>query len=515
MPSRIDSPSIPGAYFSGENTTSVAPAAAPSLPPARSSGLPRAIRSGGQNLERFFASMNCFGGGPSSLDVGTEAGRAHYKLAVRAWAARPPSYVQEFRDRKAIAERIARWLEANDPDALLDLSSSKLKSLPPLPSNLRSLNISDVFHASVPGKYPKTWPAGLRELNISHNNLRKLPDNLPDTLTTLAAASCGLTRLPKLPQSLEKLHVAGNRLDVLPGGMPPGLRVLDASSNNFTGISAGGLGSLTELNLSNNPLGFVPHLPRGLTRLHLDGAELLGLPRLPSGLVELSVKGNMLERFIGALPPGLKILDAGSNPFFKELPGLPDGLERLSINRTSVSALPAAPPANLRYLNISHTQVTQVSDQLFQAVARPHAPLTLVAEGIALAGLDAAQANQPAVGTANGYGVGMASLSLSQAVEAWYGAPDARRSEAWDRIYRDSQDGLANATVPLWKVLDSLAGTADHPLPQDGETGAEQAARNDMRTAFKQRVTALLGAIESDQELRKTCLLYTSPSPRD
>ena len=73
MTSRIDSPSISGAYFSGENTAPVAPAAAP--PPPAGSSSSHAIRSGGQNLERFVASMNTSGSEPPSPDVTTEAGR--------------------------------------------------------------------------------------------------------------------------------------------------------------------------------------------------------------------------------------------------------------------------------------------------------------------------------------------------------------------------------------------------------------------------------------------------------
>lgn len=490
MSPRIDSLSIPHTYFSAQNTS---PAAAPSRPSAWSCAVRHPVRSGGQNLQRFFA-MGCFGGGRAlSLDVSTEEGWANYKLAVRAWAARPLPVYPEFRARQDIADRIDLWLEANDPGATLDLSNSTLRSLPPLPANLQSLNISNAFDTEGPGQYPKTWPAGLRELNISKNNLSNLPDNLPDTLTSLDAATCSLKRLPKLPRSLEMLHVAGNELDALPD-MPPGLRGLDARSNKIRGVSAALPGTLTKLYLSNNPLRVVPRLPDGLTHLHLDGAGLRNLPSLPRELVELSVQDNVLMRLDHVLPSGLKILVASDNPLM-ELPILPDGLERLSVNSTLVSQLPAVLPANLGYLNISHTQITALSDDLRLAAARPDSPLSLVADELTLVG----------AGIATTYGVRIASLSLSQAVNAWYGGPDAGRGAAWDRIYRDAQDGLANATVPLWKLLDSLRRTAEHPS-EAGDTDQTRPARSEMRTAFKQRVTDLLDAIGSDADLRKTCL---------
>jgi hypothetical protein len=186
MPSRIDSPSIPDRYFPTENVVPVVQPVA-SHHSAASTSFSRTIRSGSQNLQRFFASINCFGSEPLSLDVTTEEGRTNYKLAVRAWAARSASYIQEFQHRKEIAERIDQWLEADDPTMTLDLSNTALKSLPPLPCNLQSLNINNVFDVYSPQKYPKTWPSGLRELDICNNKLKKLPDNLPETLTILDA----------------------------------------------------------------------------------------------------------------------------------------------------------------------------------------------------------------------------------------------------------------------------------------------------------------------------------------
>jgi Leucine-rich repeat (LRR) protein len=85
---------------------------------------------------------------------------------------------------------VARWMVENDPSATLDLSGCYLTKLPPLPVNVRRLNISYNYLEEFP-----EIPASVRHLTCRNNRIRSL-ECVPEYIEYLDISDNFLTYTP-------------------------------------------------------------------------------------------------------------------------------------------------------------------------------------------------------------------------------------------------------------------------------------------------------------------------------
>ena len=183
----------------------------------------------------------------------------------------------------------------------------------------------------------KWWECcDLVKLDVAHNALEEIPNEVAAALTLLETVIASHNRLAQLPtnidalSSLRVLNVSSNALVALPEALAAiaTLRVLDASTN-----------ALREIDRV---------LPSGLCELRLDGNHIARLPdlRCVPNLESLSAARNELAE----LPPSLgelrklKTLDVSDN----NLTALPDlsgarALVEVDARSNRIGALPALP----------------------------------------------------------------------------------------------------------------------------------------------------------------------------
>ncbi|ACR68523.1 hypothetical protein NT01EI_1332 [Edwardsiella ictaluri 93-146] len=184
-----------------------------------------------------------------------------YEAAWAEWVrAAPPA---ETADRANTVQQLRHCMEH---DARLDVSGTRLSSLPPLPNGLQWLNVSLTSLTKLP-----PLPSGLQWLDASRSSLTKLPP-LPSGLQTLNVSRSSLIGLPLLPDGLQRLNIAGTSLTGLPH-LPCGLKML---------------------NVSNTSLSRLTHLPSGVQWLDVSRTSLTSLPQLPPGLQTLNASNTQL-----------------------------------------------------------------------------------------------------------------------------------------------------------------------------------------------------------------------------
>lgn len=442
----------------------------------RAQALPnQPIRSGSSNFRSFLARVrSCID--CTSVDEGAIVSSSKYRASLDAWVA--SANPDERPARESARERIVAWQAAGRVEAPLNFSLEKPYDNDP----------------DIP-------------------RLRKLPP-LPPRLQVLNAAGHKLKKLPaSLPKSLTRLNVSYNKLQTLPAHLPP---------------------SLTQLNVSYNKLEKLPaSLPVALTRLNVSYNELQTLPaHLPASLMELNVSGNYLRSWPARLPASLTKLNVSLNGFLRRLPSsLPPHLTELQAQGTDIENLPDDLPDSLMRLNASYCQITEIPASVLAAASRREAPCEVDLSTNPLSEDASRQIQEHNRGVirngagrqiqtgiititddTNEYGVGRRSATLEQAVQEWYDPdPDhetARRDRqtAWQNIQQEAQAHAHNNAPPLpfWALLDSLNRTAEHGI-EEGAAPETSVARRAARTAFRERVTTLLDAMEKDKELRETC----------
>ncbi|MDA9405373.1 NEL-type E3 ubiquitin ligase domain-containing protein [Bradyrhizobium sp. CCBAU 45384] len=243
---------------------------------------PGQIRHGGGIPSASSRQEGAEGGGAAQWDAfvtGYAANSGHsthaaaeQDEALENWAAEP--HVGPLEDRDEAARRV----NALGEDAILDLGSLSLTSLPRLPSQIVVLD-------------------------VPFNRLTNLPDELPASLQRLDVSGNQLSSLPALPSGLRGLDVNSNRLESLPAVLPAGLQFLSANYNRL-------------LNLPEP-------LPASLRFLHVSHNQLTSLPvAVPARLEFLDVSQNQLTDLPPALPASLAFLDASQN----HLTSLPEHL---------------------------------------------------------------------------------------------------------------------------------------------------------------------------------------------
>ena len=163
-------------------------------------------------------------------------------------------------------------------------------SLPPrIPENVRRL---DVSHNDL-RKLRNNLPDPLRELNASHNKLRTLQNKLPERLDKLNVSHNNLRSLTnKFPEGLDELDVSHNKLGSLPNKFPRHLKVLKASHNQIEKFPARALLDLKieKVDLSHNKIA-------ELTETDIDTIRSLkGLYSWGSKYCYIDLTGNPLSQ---------------------------------------------------------------------------------------------------------------------------------------------------------------------------------------------------------------------------
>ncbi|TFW02988.1 hypothetical protein E4K72_13295 [Oxalobacteraceae bacterium OM1] len=245
--------------------------------------------------------------------IGTSPGSPErYYAKLDRWAAQgSPSDG----NRRAAVRIITEWLESARPEGELDLSSLNLRSLPKLPSQVQSLNVSG-------------------------NPLGVLGE-LPADLRKLQANQAGLYMAAQLPPGLASLNLSGNRFIASPV-LPDGLEELDLSNNLLNAVPMDLPASLQVLRLGNNRInGSVPPLPPALRELDLSNTLLMSLgDALPSQLAILHAHNNGLTVLPDPLPPGLHFLGVARNQLTACPAHFPQGMIAADLRDNHIDAVP-------------------------------------------------------------------------------------------------------------------------------------------------------------------------------
>ncbi|WP_395754858.1 NEL-type E3 ubiquitin ligase domain-containing protein (plasmid) [Edwardsiella ictaluri] len=116
-----------------------------------------------------------------------------YKAAWSAWErAAPP---EEAEDRAKTVRELRHCLRYN---TRLDVSNTKLTSLPPLPTGLKRLDVSGTGLTNLP-----PLPSKLQRLDISNTSMPRLP-SLPSRLQRLDVSNTHLANLPEIIANLSQ-----------------------------------------------------------------------------------------------------------------------------------------------------------------------------------------------------------------------------------------------------------------------------------------------------------------------
>lgn len=191
----------------------------------------------------------------------------------------------------------------------------------------------------------------LRTLNLAHNNLTELPQNLPKSLTALNISDNALTEVDlSALTALRTLNLALNSLTELPQNPPKSLTALDVSENDSLHVADRAFQPYTALaDLAVRGLTFRCHaltLPATLTALDASGARsqsrsrplTIGFDKTHS-LATLRMRGaHIAVRAFESLAPTLTALDASAGS------RLPPSLAAFTHLRTLALAGPSPAP---------------------------------------------------------------------------------------------------------------------------------------------------------------------------
>jgi hypothetical protein len=231
----------------------------------------------------------------------------------------------------------------------LDLRGSRVTDLRELPTQLETLDISDVPVGSLEG-----LPDSLRVLKIGFNsNLRTLR-GLPSGLTSLSVGATAALSLRDLPTSLRTLELSDSSLMSV-DGLPAGLQSLTLNGTQV--ISLKGLPeSLTELRLLDNlQLRLKDYIPESLSTLEIDRIAPANMPRwseLPRSLRHLSLHRVAVQNLAG-LPDLESLAIAAIDPSLSltrdSWSQLPNSLTTISL--TGPTGLPRTLPRSIKMLS--------------------------------------------------------------------------------------------------------------------------------------------------------------------
>ncbi|XP_048457834.1 leucine-rich repeat-containing protein 40 isoform X2 [Rhincodon typus] len=257
-----------------------------------------------------------------------------------------------------------RWWDQTDLTKLI-LASNKLQCLSEDIQLLPALIVLDNKWFQVHDNLLSSLPCAigqlsqLQKLNISHNKLKELPDELWN-LTSLRSLYLHHNELERIQEGigklihLEELDVSSNQLTAIPstlGELSSLLKFILANNKlKYIPLDISKMRSLKLLDASHNELEGVPSELANmvsLQQLYLRHNKLHHLPQLPSCkyLKELHVGNNQIE-YLGS--EHLKNLSAVTVLELRDnkLKSLPDeilmlqDLERLDLTNNDISSLP-------------------------------------------------------------------------------------------------------------------------------------------------------------------------------
>ena len=109
---------------------------------------------------------------------------------------------------------ILNWMKNGNVNAVLDISGLNLRTLPPLPDNLKKLKAGKNALTSIPENH---LPVTLEEIDLACNQLTSLPESLPiSQLKLLNAADNKLSKLPGIAYNINrecKVYFRTNNID--------------------------------------------------------------------------------------------------------------------------------------------------------------------------------------------------------------------------------------------------------------------------------------------------------------
>lgn len=166
----------------------------------------------------------------------------------------------------------------------------ELKEIPDVPSHIRHLYIQSNKIDDITAK-PFINATSLTEINLSYNNLRKVPKvafSKLQHLTQLHLEHNDLEEIPaSLPKTLQILHLGFNKISKIASNIIQDLiniTVLDLCSNSLTdegikGKVLSGFKSLVQINMCSNKLKTMPpDLPTTLLQLSLENNSITSIP---------------------------------------------------------------------------------------------------------------------------------------------------------------------------------------------------------------------------------------------
>nr|XP_044995219.1 podocan isoform X1 [Jaculus jaculus]XP_044995220.1 podocan isoform X1 [Jaculus jaculus]XP_044995221.1 podocan isoform X1 [Jaculus jaculus] len=321
-----------------------------------------------------------------------------------------------------LSSNFLRHVPKHLPRALykLHLKNNKLEKIPPGAfselSNLRELYLQNNYLTDEGLDNETFWKlSSLEYLDLSSNNLSKVPAGLPRSLVLLhleknAIWSVGadvLTPIRNLEylllhsnqlraegihplafQGLKRLHTVhlyNNALERVPSGLPRRVRTLMILHNQIAGIGRDDFATtyfLEELNLSYNRIAS-PHVHRDAFRklrllrsLDLSGNRLQTLPPgLPRNVRVLKVKRNELSALARGALAGmaqLRELYLTGNRLRSRALGPRAwvdlaGLQLLDIAGNQLTEIPQGLPQSLEYLYLQNNKISTVPVNAFDS----------------------------------------------------------------------------------------------------------------------------------------------------
>ncbi|XP_032516138.2 protein artichoke isoform X2 [Danaus plexippus] len=254
---------------------------------------------------------------------------------------------------------------------------------PPLPYGAPIVSFSQRWagQQSLPTQIFSSYGLPLKELDFSHNSLRRLPDRL------LAGIKGNITKVV-----LED-NLLGDNLNPIFSTAEfhnlPALEELDLSGNNIRGLEEGlliGCDVLKVLRLNRNNMNFVPSSslngPQSLKVLSLR-ENRIGIIRQATfisqkSLQEIDLHGNMISTIEGGAFIGLKgleSLDLGRNRLSKFNSDVFQGienLEKLDLSENFIGDFPTVALklfAGLKHLNMSSNMITNMDHSHLNALS--------------------------------------------------------------------------------------------------------------------------------------------------
>jgi Leucine-rich repeat (LRR) protein len=269
----------------------------------------------------------------------------------------------EYDPHVAAQEAIARWVDAGNPNIVLDLSLMSLFDVPSLPPNVRRLDISSNNIRTI---LMSDLPDSLVELTCKYSDLRVI-EMLPPNLEKLDCTWNRLVSLPDLPKTLRNLYCAHNDLRTLPQP-PPGsnLKTLFCGSNRL--ISLPNLDTIEELSADFNCICVFPKCGSSTTSIGLSSNCIGLLPDiLPPALLSLFITRNNIESISNVrFPPGFEVLSISENPLLELPPDLPDSIITLKCDQTKLTSLPDTLPSNLITLDCAFNRISELPDSMLE-----------------------------------------------------------------------------------------------------------------------------------------------------